>query len=108
MDNVAIVVIVERGKADRIVDEAKKVGAEGATIFYARGTGESEFKKFFNLHVESAKEVILFLTQESKKQEIIDKVVEVGRLEEPGVGILFTLPVGELVGLHHRGQIGKE
>jgi len=26
MDNVAIVVIVERGKADRIVDEAKKVG----------------------------------------------------------------------------------
>ena len=48
------------------------------------------------------------MTQESKKQEIIDKVVEVGRLKEPGVGILFTLPVGELVGLHHRGQIGKE
>ncbi len=44
----------------------KKVGAVGATIFYARGTGEKEFQKFFNLHVESSKEIILILTPEDK------------------------------------------
>ena len=41
-----IIAIVERGKADRIVDKAKKVGAKGATILYGRGTGESEINKF--------------------------------------------------------------
>lgn len=33
---IAIVAIVERGKADYIVNRAKKVGAQGATIFYGR------------------------------------------------------------------------
>lgn len=108
MDFVAIFVVVERGKADHIVDEAKKVGAVGATIFYGRGTGEKEFKKFFNLQVESSKEIILILTPESKKQSIVDCLVEAGRLDDPGAGILFTVPVGELFGLHHRDGITRE
>ncbi len=108
MDFIAIFVIVERGKADHIVDEAKKVGAVGATIFYARGTGEKEFQKFFNLHVESSKEIILILTPEDKKQPIMDCLVEAGKLDDPGAGILFTVPVGELVGLHHRESINRD
>lgn len=34
-----ITCIVQRGKADKAVDAALKAGAEGATTFYARGTG---------------------------------------------------------------------
>lgn len=107
MGFVAVFVIVERGKADRIVEEAKKVGAKGATVFYARGTGEKEFKKFFNLHVESSKEIILILTPESNRRPIIDTLVKAGKLNDPGAGILFTVPVGELIGLHHRERINE-
>lgn len=47
MDDVkCIVAIVERGRAERIVDKAKKAGAKGATILYGRGTGETEAKRF--------------------------------------------------------------
>lgn len=108
MDVVAIFVIVERGKADHIVDEVKKAGALGATIFYGRGTGEQEFLKFFNLKVESSKEIILVLTKSECKQTLIDAFVRAGRLKEPGTGILFTVPVGDLVGLHHREGMEKE
>lgn len=108
MGFVAIFVVVERGKADNIVDEAKKVGAFGATIFYGRGTGEKEFKKFFNLHVESSKEIIFILTPEDKKGPIIETLVSAGKLDDPGTGILFTVPIGDIVGFHHRGSIIKD
>ncbi len=37
------------GKAEKIVNKAKLAGATGASIFYGRGTGESEVKKFLNI-----------------------------------------------------------
>lgn len=108
MDFEAVFVVVERGKADHIVDEAKKAGAVGATIFYGRGTGEKEFKKFFNLNVESSKEIIFILIDQEKKELIINALVTAGKLDEPGTGILFTVPVGDLIGLRHRKIVAKD
>lgn len=102
VDIVCIVAIVERGKADYIVERAKKVGAQGATIFYGRGTGEKEARKFLNIHVESSKEVILLLTENEKFKPIYDEMIDAGKLNEPGTGIIFTVPINNLVGLHHR------
>ncbi len=102
MNYLAVFVVVERGKADPIVEVAKKAGASGATIFYGRGTGESEFKKFFNLNIESSKEIIFVLTREEKRKPIIDAMVKAGRLDDPGTGVLFTMPVTEILGLRHR------
>lgn len=98
----AIIAIVERGKADYVVKRAKKAGAQGATILYGRGTGESEAKKFLDVHIESSKEIILILTEKEKCRQIFEEIVEAGKLREPGTGIIFTFPVSNLVGLHHR------
>ena len=99
-----IVSIVERGKADKVVDAAKKAGAKGATIFYGRGTGETEAKKFLKIQVESTKEIILILTEVDKYKTIMDAMVEAGQLKKPGTGIIFTVPVTNLIGLHHREE----
>lgn len=108
MDEIkCIVAIVERGKADKIVDKAKKAGAKGATIIYGRGTGESEVMKFLNIHIEASKEIIIILSEEDKYKPIYDTIIEAGRLKEPGTGIIFTLPVHNLVGLHHRRNFKK-
>ena len=98
----AIVAIVERGRADYVVKNAKKAGAQGATIFYGRGTGESEIKKFLNTHIESSKEIIIILAEKEKYKPILNEMIKAGRLNEPGTGIIFTFPVSNLVGLHHR------
>lgn len=103
----AIVAIVERGKADRVVDAAKKVGASGATIFYGRGTGESEVKKFLNVNIEASKEIIIILTEIEKIKDILKAMVKAGKLKEPGTGIIFTLSIDDLIGLHHREDIKK-
>ena len=73
-----IVAVVERGKADKVVESAKKAGANGATIFYGRGTGESEVKKFLSIHVEASKEIILILTEVDKYKSIMKSMVEAG------------------------------
>lgn len=102
----ALVVIVERGQAEHIVDKAKEQGAGGATIFYGRGTGQEEFSRFFHhLQVDSSKEIILIVVPDDQLQSIMKTVVEAGKLMEPGKGIAFTLPVSNLVGLAFRDRI---
>ena len=99
-----IVGVVERGRADKVVDAAKKAGAAGATIFYGRGTGESEVKRFLSIHVEASKEVIIILAKDEEYKDIMKAMVVAGELKKPGTGIIFTLPVEHLVGLHHREE----
>ncbi|MBU5255894.1 P-II family nitrogen regulator [Tissierella praeacuta] len=99
-----IIAIVERGKADKIVSAAKLAGANGATIFYGRGTGESEVKKFLSMHVEASKEIIIILTEIDKYKFIMNAMVDAGQLKKPGTGIIFTVPVTNLIGLHHREE----
>lgn len=99
-----IIAVVERGRADKVVESAKKAGAKGATIFYGRGTGETEAKKYLKIQVESTKEVIIILTEVDKYKEIMDAMVEAGELKRPGTGIIFTVPVTNLIGLHHREE----
>lgn len=107
MDVKCIVAIVERGKADKVVDKAKKAGARGATILYGKGTGQSEALEFFNIHIEASKEIILILSETDRYKPIYDAIVEAGRLNEPGTGIIFTFLVSELLGLHHREQMNS-
>ncbi len=101
MDSLCIIAVVERGKADKIVDEAKKVGAKGATIFYGRGTGESEVKRFLNIHIESSKEIILVLSDNEKYKTIFDAMIDAGKLNEPGKGIIFTMPILDIAGINN-------
>jgi nitrogen regulatory protein P-II 1 len=99
MNHLAIVAIVERGKAESIVNKAKHIGAIGATILYGRGTGTHESHKLLNLHIESSKEIIIILSEEDKYRPIYDVLVQHGKLNQPGTGIIFTVPVDNVVGL---------
>ncbi|WP_352418627.1 P-II family nitrogen regulator [Proteiniborus sp.] len=107
IDVLGIFAIVERGKADYVVKKAKEAGAQGATIMYGRGTGANEARKLFNIHIESSKEIIIILVQKEIMKPIYDAVVEAGKLNEPGTGIIFTVPIGNLLGLHHRDNINE-
>lgn len=97
-----IVTVVERGKADKVVAKAKEAGATGATIFYGRGTGETEVKRFLNMNIEASKEIIFILTDVERYKPIMEAIVDSGNLKAPGTGIVFSVPVTHLIGLHHR------
>jgi nitrogen regulatory protein P-II 1 len=102
-----IFAILARGEADRVMDSAKKAGAKGGTIFLARGTGSHEAKTFFGLTLETGREILMILCDESETDTILQAVLVAGKLREPGAGIAFVLPVTKAVGLQHRQGIER-
>ena len=94
-----IIAAVKPSVTDRIVAAAKAVGATGATIIPARGTGAHEAKTFFGLTLEAQTDVVLFLLPKERVDAVLSAIVEKGKLDQPGVGVAFVMPVDAAAGL---------
>ncbi len=93
-----IVAMVKPDLTDKVVVSAKEIGATGATIIAASGTGAREAKTFFGLTLDIRTDVILFLAAEEKVSSLLSVIKEAGRFSEPGTGIAFVLSVVEVAG----------
>ena len=99
---------VKTEKTDQVVDAAKQVGATGATIIPARGTGMHEAKTFFGLTLEDQTDIIMFLVEEHIVQDILDAINAAGEFHKPGTGIAFVLPVEQVIGLESQMERFRE
>lgn len=95
----AIYTVVDRGKAEDVIEASSKAGAKGGTIINARGAGAHEVKRLFSLDIEPEKEVVLILTEKELTKSISDAIKEILDIDQPGNGIMFVLDVGEAYGL---------
>ena len=96
----SIYVVVDKGKANDVIESSKKAGARGGTIFGARGSGIHETHKLFSMEVEPEKEVVLILVTEEETQKICDAIVTDMKLEEPGNGVLYVQRLLKAYGLY--------
>lgn len=97
------VIIVDRDKAEDIVDKARVAGATGATILHGRGSGAHKNEKFFNLNIEPEKEIILFVLEKEKIEKVLDALKQVIDFNKPNSGIFFTTAVSAVNGLIEQG-----
>ena len=88
-----------------VVDSAKEVGATGATIIPASGTGAHEAKTFFGLSLDIRTDVVIFLVDDEIVDLILSAIKEAGRFKEPGTGIAFVLAVEQTAGFE--SQLSK-
>ena len=95
-----IFVIVEKGKAEDVIEAANKAGSTGGTIINARGAGIHEVQKFFSMEIEPEKEEVFIITRKEKKDAIVASIRENLKIDEPGTGILYVLELNEVYGLH--------
>ena len=93
-----IVAMVKPNLTDQVVASAKEVGATGATIIDASGTGAREAKTFFGLSLDIRTEVVLFLVGEERVAPVLAAIQDAGCFHEPGTGIAFVLAVEAAVG----------
>ena len=84
-----ITCVVESGIADKIVDAATSVGAQGATINYARGTGVRDRMGLLGVTIDEQKEVIRIIVSEDQADLIFEAMFLAGKLDTPGKGIMF-------------------
>jgi len=95
----AIYVVVDKGKAEEVIDAANKAGARGGTIFNARGSGIHETQKLFSIEIEPEKEVVFIIAKTESKDSIAESIKTHLKIEEPGKGVMFILDVDEVYGL---------
>ncbi len=93
-----ITCIVERNKADKVVDAAIKGGAQAATVLNARGRGIKERLGLLGKFIQHEKEVILIVTKEEDTQKIYETVIVAARLNELGKGFAYVQPVEQAFG----------
>ncbi len=96
-----IVVIVNLGKASRVLAEAKKIGITGGTISLAHGTVNSNLLRKLGLS-EIRKEVLLMVSQRKHTVLTINHITVTFHLEEPNRGIIFSTPLSTVVGTHNQ------
>lgn len=93
-----ITCIVERGKAEGIIDVALQRGARAATYFEAKGRGIREKMGPVGMFIKEEKDVILIVTDDAELQGIFDTIVMMGALKERGKGFAFVQQVESAVG----------
>ena len=94
----SIVAMVKPDLTDRVVDSAKQLGATGATIIPASGTGGHEAKTFFGLSLDIRTDVIIFLVESDMVEPLLSTIRDAGKFSEPGTGIAFVLDVEQTIG----------
>lgn len=94
-----IVTVVDKGRAELVVEAARRNGAGGGTIIYGRGTGIHEHAKLFSIPIEPEKEVVLTLIDRDKSEAVLAAIRADTGLDEPGKGIAFVIPVSETAGI---------
>lgn len=92
-----IFVIVNIGKASKVLNEAKKKGVTGGTITLARGTVSSGLLRKLGLR-EVRKEVLLIVTKREKTLPVIEHITDSFHLDQPNRGIIFSTPLSHIVG----------
>jgi nitrogen regulatory protein P-II 1 len=93
-----VLTIVGRGFADQVVEAARKAGAHGGTVFYARGTGIHEIEKFFSISIQPEKEIVINVIKHEHLDAIMDAIVAAAGLDTEGRGLTFSMPIDDIVG----------
>ncbi len=95
-----IITIVNRGKAEDVIDAAKAAGSKGGTIINARGSGVNETTKLFNMDIEPEKEMVIILSKKEVTDAIVESIRKKLEIDQPGNGIIFIQNINKTYGIY--------
>lgn len=95
-----LIVIINKGFSDIVMEAARASGARGGTIFTARGTGNPNIEKFFGIPIQEQKEMIFIIVKPEIKEKCLKEIYKSAGLETKGQGIIFSINVGDMIGFN--------
>lgn len=95
----AIFVVVDKGKAEFVIEASNKAGAKGGTIINARGASEYEIEKIFSMEIEPEKDLVLIIVKKELTHKIVNSIKEKLEIEKEGAGIIFVQEIVQAYGL---------
>ncbi len=95
-----IITIVNKGKAEEVIEAAESAGSKGGTIINARGSGIHETMKIFNMEIEPEKEIVMILAKKDTTEGIVQAIRDSLEIDKPGHGIIFVQDIHRTYGLY--------
>lgn len=86
-----ITCVVESGLGNKIVESATIVGAQGATINYAKGSGVRDRMGLLGVTIDEQKEIIRIIVSKEQSNRIFEAMYLAGDLDTPGKGIMWMV-----------------
>lgn len=94
-----IIVIVNEGFSEIIMNAARENGARGGTITHARGTGNKDIEQKYGVIITPQKEMIYILVNAKIRDAVMAAINKAAGIETKGQGIVFSVPVANVSGL---------
>ena len=99
-----IIVILNEGYSDFVMDAARAAGAGGGTVLHAKGTGGTRGEKFFSVSLADEKDMIYIIAHRDEKAAIMRSINEQAGPGSRAGAICFSLPISSAAGLRAREE----
>lgn len=98
-DNELIVVVLNEGYSDTVMDAARSAGARGGTVLHAKGTGAGMTERFHGVSIAEEKDMIYIVSPKDEKSAIMKAIADSAGTGTRAGAFCFSLPVSEVAGI---------
>lgn len=94
-----IIVALENGFAEEAMEAARAAGAAGGTLVHAMTLNNAKAEQLIGVTLQKETEILVILTRKEGKIAIMNAIRDAAGLKTDAGGVLFSLPVDNLVGV---------
>lgn len=98
-EHMMILVTVNHGFTEEVMDTARKAGARGGTIIHARWAGSESTEEFYGITVQQEKEIIAIVSPKEKGKEIMEAINRSHGMKTDARGTVCALGIEDMVRL---------
>lgn len=96
-----ILVTVNQGYSDEVLDTAREAGATGGTIVRGRRRNGESPMLLWGVTLQEEQEILAVIVPKAIKSAILCAIREKHGMHSPAHGIILTLPIDEYIGLNN-------
>lgn len=97
--NSLILIVVNQGHTDAVMDTARKAGAKGGTVIKARFAGSEEAEQLHGFNLQQEKEMIAIVASGERRKKIMESVNEKHGLSTEAAAMICSLGIDTIAKL---------
>lgn len=94
-ETTTIYCIAQKDKSEGIAKVAMKEGSPGPTVVFGQGRGIRDRMGLLRIAISPEKELIRVVVDNYDVEPVFDAMVTEGKLDTPGMGFIYTMPVNK-------------
>lgn len=97
--NSLILIVVNQGHTDAVMDTARKSGARGGTILKARSLGSEESSHFYGITLQKEKEILAIIVPNQSRNVVMEAISQQHGADSEAGAVICSLGVDHVVRL---------